>query len=86
MDQEILDTIWSWIFDKDQTLYALVAKDDSNNCLGLMHYKAMPSPLRGTLVGFPDDLFIKPEHRGNGIVDDVCFLVTPSFNLTVNTN
>jgi len=69
MDQEILDTVWSWIFDKDQAFYALVAKDDSGNCLGLMHYKAMPSPLRGKLVGFLDDLFIKPEHRGKGIVD-----------------
>ncbi len=34
-----------------------------------MHYRAMPSPLRGKLVGFLDDLFIKPEFRGNGIVD-----------------
>tara|TARA_B100000767_G_scaffold267262_1_gene285742 strand:- start:1023 stop:1553 length:531 start_codon:yes stop_codon:yes gene_type:complete len=69
MNQQILDTVWSWIFHKDHTFYALVAKDDSGHCLGLMHYRAMPSPLRGKLVGFLDDLFIKPEFRGKGIVE-----------------
>ena len=69
MNQEILDTVWSWIFDKNNAFYALVAKDDTGRYLGLMHYRAMPSPLRGKRVGFLDDLFIKPEFRGNGVVD-----------------
>lgn len=69
MDQNILDTVWLWIFDQDNAFYARVAKDDTGRCLGLMHYRAMPSPLRGKLVGFLDDLFIKPEYRGNGVVD-----------------
>lgn len=69
MDQDILDTVWLWIFDQDNAFYALVAKDDTGCCLGLMHYRAMPSPLRGKLVGFLDDLFIKPECRGKGVVD-----------------
>lgn len=69
MDEKTLDTVWAWIFDQKQEFYALVAKDESGTCLGLMHYRAMPSPLRGTWVGFLDDLFIQPEHRGQGIVD-----------------
>lgn len=69
MDQAILDTVWSWIFDKENKFYALIAKDDSGKCLGLMHYRAMPSPLRGALVGFLDDLYVKPEVRGSGVVD-----------------
>ena len=69
MDQDVLDTVWSWIFDQDNAFYALVAKDDTGRYLGLMHYRAMPSPLRGKMVGFLDDLFIKPEYRGKGIVD-----------------
>ena len=69
MNQEVLDTVWSWIFDKNNAFYALVAKDDAGQCLGLMHYRAMPSPLRGKIVGFLDDLFIKPECRGQGIVE-----------------
>ena len=69
MNQEILDTVWTWIFDKNNAFYALVAKDDAGQCLGLMHYRAMPSPLRGKMVGFLDDLFIKPTYRGQGIVE-----------------
>ena len=69
MDQEILDTVWSWIFDVNNPFYALVAKDGSGNYLGLMHYRAMPSPIRGKLVGFLDDLYVKPEGRGVGVVD-----------------
>ncbi len=69
MNQEILDTVWSWIFDEHNKFYALMAKDDAGKCLGLMHYRAMPSPLRGKLVGFLDDLYVKPEVRGGGVVD-----------------
>jgi len=69
MNQEILDTVWSWIFDESNPFYALVAKDDLGQFLGFMHYRAMPSPLRGKQVGFLDDLFIKPEYRGKGVVD-----------------
>jgi hypothetical protein len=33
-----------------------------------MHFREMPSPLRGTLVGFLDDLFVVPDTRGSGCV------------------
>ena len=33
-----------------------------------MHYREMPSPLRGAQVGFLDDLFVSPKYRGKGIV------------------
>lgn len=69
MDQDILNTVWSWVFDKNNQFHALVAKDDYGNYLGLMHYRAMPSPIRGKLVGFLDDLYVKPESRGTGVVD-----------------
>ncbi len=69
MDQEVLNTVWSWIFDAVNKFYCLVAKDTSGATLGLMHYREMPSPLRGTTVGFLDDLFVYPEHRGQGVVD-----------------
>ena len=69
MNQEVLDTVWSWIFDQNNKFYCLIAKDDSNNGLGLMHYREMPSPLRGASVGFLDDLFVNPDYRGKGIVN-----------------
>jgi ribosomal protein S18 acetylase RimI-like enzyme len=69
MDQGILDTIWSWVFDQNTKFFALIAKDESDQALGLMHFRAMPSPLRGAEVGFLDDLYVKPAARGMGVVD-----------------
>jgi GNAT superfamily N-acetyltransferase len=61
--------VWEWIFDEHQTFYCLVARDDEQRCIGLAHYRAMPSPLRGCDVGFLDDLFVTPRLRGSGAVD-----------------
>ncbi|MCL6417824.1 GNAT family N-acetyltransferase [Aestuariirhabdus sp. Z084] len=69
MNQEILDNVWSWIFDAEMPFYCLLAKDNEGKALGLMHYRAMPSPLRGRMVGFLDDLFVSPDSRGQGTVD-----------------
>lgn len=69
MDQTILDTVWSWIFDDTQAFYALIAKDDTGTALGLMHYRAMLSPLRGATVGFLDDLYVDPTMRGEGVAE-----------------
>ncbi|MBT3532179.1 MAG: GNAT family N-acetyltransferase [Gammaproteobacteria bacterium] len=69
MSQEIMDEVWSWIHDQQQSFYGKIAKDGSGEALGMMHFRAMPSPLRGSHVGFLDDLFVKPEFRGKGVVD-----------------
>jgi GNAT superfamily N-acetyltransferase len=69
MTPQILDTVWSWIFDDSCQFYALVAKDENQRSVGLMHYRAMASPLRGATVGFLDDLFVDPNCRGEGAVD-----------------
>lgn len=68
MDIKILDTIWSWIFDPNNPFFALMAKDKAGNALGFAHCREMPSPLRGAVVGFLDDLYIKPQCRGSGCV------------------
>jgi GNAT superfamily N-acetyltransferase len=31
----------------------------------------MPSPLRGQYIGFLDDLFVDPDHRGKGIGEKI---------------
>lgn len=69
MNQAILDNNWGWIFDENFPFYALLAKTDDGKAVGLMHFREMPSPLRGRMVGFLDDLFVPPEHRGQGIVE-----------------
>ena len=35
-----------------------------DNIVGFAHYRRMPSPLRGQDIGFLDDLFVDPKHRG----------------------
>jgi ribosomal protein S18 acetylase RimI-like enzyme len=69
MDERILETVWSWIHDDSNPFFGLIAKDEEGRALGLMHCRQMPSPLRGALVGFLDDLFVQPEARGQGVVD-----------------
>jgi ribosomal protein S18 acetylase RimI-like enzyme len=69
MNDEILQTVWGWIHDVDNPFFGLIAKDEAGKALGLMHCRQMPSPLRGAVVGFLDDLFITPEARGQGVVE-----------------
>ena len=38
---------------------------------GFMHFREMPSPLRGSLFGFLDDLYVHPDHRGSGVVQSL---------------
>ena len=47
MTIEILDTVWSWIFEENYGFYALVAKNGNDRQIGLIHFREMPSPFRG---------------------------------------
>ena len=69
MNDEILDTVWGWIHDQSNPFFGLIAKDEQGRALGLMHCRQMPSPLRGALVGFLDDLFVFPDVRGQGVAE-----------------
>ena len=71
MTIEILDTVWSWIFKEDYGFYALVAINGNNRQIGLMHFREMPSPLRGKKISFLDDLFVLSESWGTGVVDEM---------------
>jgi len=68
MNETILATVWSWIFDTKNPFFALIAKDKNGEILGFAHCREMPSPLRGAVVGFLDDLYVRPEARGSGCV------------------
>ena len=68
MNKDILNTVWSWIMDDTNPFFALAAKNKEGILLGFAHCRAMPSPLRGTMVGFLDDLYVKPQYRGTGCV------------------
>ena len=63
MKAESLETVWGWIHDPAHVVEALVAERDGA-LVGLAHFRAMPSPLRATTIGFLDDLFVDPAARG----------------------
>lgn len=69
MNEEILENVWQWIFNPARQFYCIMARDGEGAAVGLMHYRAMLSPLRGAVVGFLDDLYVDPEARGGGVVD-----------------
>jgi hypothetical protein len=65
MNDEILETVLGWIQDDSNPFFGLIAKDENGKALGLMHCRQMPSPLRGALVGFLDDLFVTDPFRAS---------------------
>ena len=44
-----------------------IVADENSNIVGLAHFRAMPSPLRGKNIGFLDDIIVVPSYRGKGI-------------------
>ena len=65
---EGLATTWGWLMDTAHPTTGLVV-EAGDRLVGLAHYRAMPSPLRGMDVGFLDDLFVDPSARGAKIGD-----------------
>ena len=70
MNDEILITVWKWLFDQKHEVSGLVYEENSK-VIALAHYRKMPSPLRGKYIGFLDDLFVDPEHRGKKIGEKI---------------
>ncbi len=70
MNDKILQTVWNWLHDKNHELNGLVYEVDEN-IIGLAHYRRMPRPLRGQDIGFLDDLYVDPRHRGQKIGEKI---------------
>ena len=66
INEKILQTVWNWLHDKNHEVEGLVY-EFNGAIVGLAHYRGMPSPLRGQNIGFLDDLFVDPKHRGQKI-------------------
>ena len=58
-------TTWGWLNDPAHPLEGVIAELNGDS-VGLAHFRAMPSPLRGREIGFLDDLVVLPEYRGSG--------------------
>ena len=68
-DDVKLQTLFAWLLDPAHICEGLVALTATDDLVGLAHIRAMPSPLRGAEVGFLDDLFVHPDHRGCGAAE-----------------
>jgi len=70
MNNEILQTVWNWLHNKNHEVEGLVY-EVGGNIVGFAHYRRMPSPLRGQDIGFLDDLFVDQKHRGQKIGEKI---------------
>lgn len=62
--------VWQWLFDENHVSECYVAlKDDE--LVGFMHFREMPSQLRGCNIGFLDDLYVNPDYRKQGIAEQL---------------
>lgn len=68
LTEDIIQTTWGWLMDASHPVHGLVAVHD-DRLVGLAHIRPMPSPLRGKVIGFLDDLFVDHDQRGIGVVD-----------------
>ena len=66
MNNEILQTVWEWRHDKSHEVNGLVYEHE-NKIVGPAHFRIMPIPLKGKYIGFLDDLYVEPKHRGKNI-------------------
>jgi len=60
--------VFDWLLDDTQVLEGLVAERDGR-VVALAHFREMPRPLHGAMMGFLDDLFVDPDARGGKIGD-----------------
>ena len=66
INEEILDTLWTWIHDKNHVVNGICFELE-DKIVGIAHYRTMPRPIKGQYIGFLDDLFVEPEFRGQKI-------------------
>ena len=66
MNQKILDTLWSWLHDKNNVVNGICCELEGK-IIGIAHYRTMPRPIKGEFIGFLDDLYVDPDFRGKKV-------------------
>ena len=62
MNNDILNTVWLWLFDKKHVVNG-ICYEIENKIIAIAHYRTMPRPIKGGYIGFLDDLFVDPGFR-----------------------
>ncbi len=68
-DPRAADTVWAWITRDDEPLEGRVARAGDGEVIGLIHFRAVPRPLHGTIGGYVDDMFVAETARGTGLAE-----------------
>lgn len=77
MTDAIAERVWAWIAAPGEhgPSEGRIARAADGRVIGLAHFRDMASPLRGTIVGFLDDLYVDPAWRakqvGRALLDEV---------------
>ena len=66
MNNQILQTVWNWLNDKNHELKGIGYEIDGK-IVGFAHYRKLLSPLKGKYIGYLDDIFVDQEYRGQKI-------------------
>ena len=66
MNKEILNVLWGWIHDKNHAVNG-ICYELEGKIVGIGHYRSIARPIKGQYMGFLDDLFVKPNYRGQKI-------------------
>ena len=66
MNDQILDSVWGWLHDKNHVVRGF-CYELQEKIVGIAHYRSMPRPLKGQYIGFLDDLFVDPNYRNQKI-------------------
>ena len=66
MNNQILQTVWNWLNDKNHELKGIGYEIDGK-IVGIAHYRKLLSPLKGKYIGYLDDIFVDQEYRSQKI-------------------
>ena len=70
LSEEQIETVWQWIFEESRMLaYVVTPSGEPDFPVGLAHLRTWIRPLRASVNGYLDDLFVEVAYRGSGAVD-----------------
>lgn len=68
---EMRDRVWQWIHSETAQTVCLLAEDEQGQLVGFVHFRSYERPLPATTGTYIDDMFVSPQVRGAGIVDQM---------------